>query len=226
MKEDDIEILCGDIGDEDARTVTDRALRKTSSSASGTNISSASVHVPPPAELLTNRSTISKVPVEIRNLIAGGLAGMVAKSVVAPIDRIKILFQVSSERFSLRHVPGVVRNICKHEGIPALWRGNSAMMLRVFPYSGIQFMVFDKCKSYMVHAKKGEGLAHQQHLSPFESLLAGSVAGVVSVFATYPLDLTRAQLAVHVKNKSDVGRRPTFINTLVSTYTRMVCLFL
>jgi len=33
-------------------------------------------------------------------------------------------------------------------------------------------------------------------LSPLESLFAGMAAGVVSVVATYPLDLTRAQLAV------------------------------
>jgi hypothetical protein len=229
MKEDDIEILCGDIGDKDVHTVSDDGLRKTVSYAESCTNNALD---PRPAQTTTAISSdrlavvISRIPVEIRNLIAGGLAGMVAKTVVAPIDRIKILFQVSSEPFALRNVPAVVRNICQHEGVAALWRGNSAMMLRVFPYSGIQFMAFDKCKSYMVHAKQREGLPlHQQHLSPLESLLAGSVAGVVSVFATYPLDLTRAQLAVHVKSKVDGGRRPTFLNTLTSTYTRMVICF-
>lgn len=228
MKEDDIELLCGDIGNKEVRTVSDGGgFPNPVSHATKNNVFSPQT-VQPTATTTADSSDrlavlLSRIPVEIRNLIAGGLAGMVAKTVVAPIDRIKILFQVSSEPFALRHVPTVVRNICQHEGVAALWRGNSAMMLRVFPYSGIQFMAFDKCKSYMVHAKQREGLPlHEQHLSPLESLIAGSVAGVVSVFATYPLDLTRAQLAVHVKSKVDGGRRPTFLNTLTSTYTRMV----
>ena len=37
---------------------------------------------------------IHKLPKELRNLLAGGMAGMTAKSVVAPMDRIKILYQV------------------------------------------------------------------------------------------------------------------------------------
>lgn len=60
----------------------------------------------------------------------GGLAGMLAKSVVAPVDRIKILFQVSSEPFSLRKVFNLMRRIHREEGLGGLWKGNSATMLR------------------------------------------------------------------------------------------------
>jgi len=164
---------------------------------------------------------MAKVPREIRNLVAGGLAGMLAKSVVAPIDRIKILFQVTQQPFRLSHVPHVGLNIIQHEGASALWRGNSAMMIRVFPYSGIQFMVFDKCKSFCLKRKRHD---QPQMMTPIESLLAGSLAGVISVFFTYPLDLTRAQLAVYFKKKSTAtddltSQRPSFISTMGRTYT-------
>jgi hypothetical protein len=143
-----------------------------------------------------------KLPQEIRNIIAGGIAGMVAKSVVAPMDRIKILYQISSAKFQLRNVPKVAYTIVQTEGISALWKGNTATLIRVFPYAGIQFMVFDRCKTYMLH--QHEKHSHKDRawgLSPMESLLAGSTAGVVSVIATYPLDLTRAQLAVLRKHR-------------------------
>lgn len=72
---------------------------------------------------------------------------MIAKSFVAPIDRIKILYQVTSAQFRLRDVPKVAYSIIEKEGWSALWKGNTATMIRVFPYSGIQFMVFDYCKT-------------------------------------------------------------------------------
>lgn len=59
---------------------------------------------------------------------------MLAKSFVAPIDRIKILYQVTSAQFRLRDVPRVARSIVEKEGWGALWKGNLATMIRVFPY--------------------------------------------------------------------------------------------
>lgn len=151
---------------------------------------------------------VLELPKEIRNIIAGGFAGMIAKSIVAPFDRIKILYQVSSAKFYLRNIPAIARRIIKEEGSKALWKSNTATMIRVFPYSGIQFMVFDRCKTYVLREQECRYLKEASRgttttttkprwgLSPIESLFAGMTAGAVSVVATYPLDLTRAQLAV------------------------------
>ena len=37
---------------------------------------------------------IDAMPVYVKELVAGGVAGGIAKSAVAPLERIKILFQV------------------------------------------------------------------------------------------------------------------------------------
>ncbi|CAM9293019.1 unnamed protein product, partial [Phaeothamnion confervicola] len=133
-----------------------------------------------------------------KRILAGGLAGMLAKSVVAPVDRIKILFQVTNERFSFHGVQQLARSIIELEGHSGLWRGNSATMIRVFPYAGTQFMVFDTLKRRIL-LRKAQARPHPlQRLSNYESLVAGSVAGAVSAFVTYPLDLARARLAVEV----------------------------
>ena len=172
------------------------------------------------------RDDLLKLPQEVRNALAGGVAGMVAKSVVAPIDRIKILYQVSSAHFHLRDVPHVAYNIVQNEGLSALWKGNTATLIRVFPYSGIQFMVFDRCKIFFLHqhaenARMGEGEVNRAWgLSPVESLISGSLAGAVSVVCTYPLDLTRAQLAVTKRKKHhhNIG----FVGVLGQNYKHRV----
>lgn len=158
------------------------------------------------------KAGVTKWPKEVRNVIAGGIAGMVAKTMVAPLERIKILYQVSAEKFALRQVPVVAMNIIQKEGFTALWRGNTATMLRVFPYSGIQFMVFDRCKTSILkqHERRERGNVKRRNtdeaikhfgLSPLESLASGMIAGAVSVMCTYPLDLTRAQLALHKRHR-------------------------
>jgi solute carrier family 25 protein 42 len=149
---------------------------------------------------------LRRLPKEIRNVIAGGFAGMIAKSVVAPFDRIKILYQVSSAEFHIWRVPGIAVRIIQQEGLPALWKGNTATLIRVFPYSGIQFMVFDWCKTFLLREQEMNYMKERAvnpqapkpkwGLSPVQSLVSGMCAGAVSVVATYPLDLTRAQLAV------------------------------
>jgi hypothetical protein len=176
---------------------------------------------------------ITKLPKEIRNIVAGGLAGMVAKTVVAPVDRIKILYQISSAQFHIYNVPTAARKIIETEGLAALWKGNQATMIRVFPYSGIQFMVFDRIKTWFLHEQEREYRDQKAvdpttkrpkwGMAPGESLIAGMIAGGVSVISTYPLDLTRAQLAVmrHKRQQKNRG----FVGVLTDNYKQRVRIF-
>mmetsp|Transcript_64551 Transcript_64551/g.158893 ORF Transcript_64551/g.158893 Transcript_64551/m.158893 type:complete len:377 (+) Transcript_64551:182-1312(+) len=124
-----------------------------------------------------------------KRLVAGGIAGAVAKTVIAPLDRTKIIFQTSERIFNLRNVMDTLVTIGKTEGTRGLWRGNMATVARVFPYAGIQFAAFDVYKRFLTDKKTGQ-------LSPLQRLFAGSGAGATAVAVTYPLDLLRARLAV------------------------------
>jgi hypothetical protein len=108
--------------------------------------------------------------------------------------------------------------------------------IRVFPYSGIQFMVFDRCKHYFLKehehgryyggqdavVKKEEDAtadarkSRKWGLTPIESLIGGMIAGSVSMLCTYPLDLTRAQLAVLKKHRH--GPNLGFAGVLAQNY--------
>jgi hypothetical protein len=181
----------------------------------------------PSEQVYEIRDDLVKLPKEVRNLLAGGIAGMAAKSVVAPLDRIKILYQVSSAEFKLLNVPNVAKNIVQNEGLAALWKGNTATMIRVFPYSGIQFTVYDRCKTHFLRKHEQDrhsaGLSNNSEtarrnwgLSPLESLSSGMLAGTISVILTYPLDLTRAQMAVVKRHRNAPNRG--FMGVITDNY--------
>ncbi|KAL1023048.1 hypothetical protein UPYG_G00035800 [Umbra pygmaea] len=128
-------------------------------------------------------------------LLSGAFAGAVAKTVIAPLDRTKIIFQVSSQRFSAKEAFRLIYCTYMKDGFLSLWRGNSATMVRVIPYAAIQFCSHDQYKSLLGGYFGFQGKA----LPPYPRFLAGSLAGTTAAMVTYPLDMVRARMAVTPK---------------------------
>ncbi|XP_072924196.1 mitochondrial coenzyme A transporter SLC25A42 isoform X2 [Hemitrygon akajei] len=131
----------------------------------------------------------------INSLVSGAIAGAVAKTTVAPLDRTKIIFQVSSSKFSAKEVVKLIYRTYRKEGFFSLWRGNSATMVRVVPYAALQFCSHEQYK-HILGTYYG---SHGRPLPPLPRLLAGSLAGITATTLTYPLDLVRARMAVTPK---------------------------
>ncbi|XP_029774050.1 mitochondrial coenzyme A transporter SLC25A42 isoform X3 [Suricata suricatta] len=131
----------------------------------------------------------------LSSLLSGALAGALAKTAVAPLDRTKIIFQVSSKRFSAKEAFRLLYFTYLNEGFLSLWRGNSATMVRVVPYAAIQFSAHEEYKRILgrYYGFCGEALP------PWPRLLAGALAGTTAASLTYPLDLVRARMAVTPK---------------------------
>jgi solute carrier family 25 protein 16 len=80
------------------------------------------------------------------DFVSGGIAGTVAKTAIAPFERVKILFQINSKHYPYMGIVKTISNIHEKEGLLALWRGNMATVVRIFPYAAIQFMTFSQIK--------------------------------------------------------------------------------
>lgn len=82
---------------------------------SGPPISISTSSSPPPdSELGQRRRPLSIAEKQssnyiLRSLVAGGIAGCAAKTVIAPFDRVKILFQTSNPRFE--KYSGILRRV-------------------------------------------------------------------------------------------------------------------
>ncbi|KAG7200990.1 hypothetical protein KM043_003346 [Ampulex compressa] len=128
------------------------------------------------------------------SLVSGAIAGALAKTTIAPLDRTKINFQISKQPYSGRAAIEFLARTFRTEGLLSLWRGNSATMVRIVPYSAVQFTAHEQWKRIL----RVNGTEAQK---PWLSFLAGSLAGVTSQSLTYPLDLMRARMAVTQKTE-------------------------
>jgi len=125
--------------------------------------------------------------------IAGGLAGLTSRFVIAPLDVIKIRLQLQSRPRSTYH--GAIhagRTIVSQEGLTALWKGNIPAELLYVSYSMVQFVAYRETHVFLEKAD------YPKH---YRSFLAGASAGMCATVVTYPLDLLRTRFAAQGTSK-------------------------
>lgn len=132
--------------------------------------------------------------------IAGGAAGAASRTVVSPLERLKIIMQVqpkppagaAGSKAGRGAYSGVVSGLVKmwqEEGFKGYMRGNGINCLRIAPYSAVQFSTYEVLKAYL----KGDD---EDDLDVPRRLFAGALAGIASVVSTYPLDLVRSRISI------------------------------
>ncbi|KOO28328.1 mitochondrial carrier protein [Chrysochromulina tobinii] len=132
-------------------------------------------------------------------LLAGAAAGGVSKFCTAPIDRVKLMYQVSPDRvFSVSAAMSTAQRIVNTSGVMGLWRGNSIAVLRDVPYAAIIF------SSY---AMIEESICGHLQRSPdvWSRSAAGGTAGAIATCLTYPLDVLRARFGAEWEGKPRYG---------------------
>lgn len=117
------------------------------------------------------------------SLCSGAIAQATAKTVTAPMSRVTILLQ--TQPLSLRQALLV-------SSVRDMWRGNLAAVLQKVPYGAISYGVYEGVKIStrpLWSSSSDPGLLVR--------LAGGFLSGCTSTVLTYPLDVVRAQMAVH-----------------------------
>lgn len=135
---------------------------------------------------------IEGMPLFAKELIAGGVAGGFAKTVVAPLERVKILFQTRRAEYHSVGLLGSFNKIAKTEGPLGFYRGNGASVARIVPYAALHYMAYEQYRRWIAYSFPEIGGG------PILDLVAGSFSGGTAVLFTYPLDLVRTKLAYEV----------------------------
>ncbi|KAH8969868.1 hypothetical protein BDL97_02G056800 [Sphagnum fallax] len=141
-----------------------------------------------------------------RDLMVGAILGGVAHTLVAPVERAKLLLQTQDSNMAVMHgkhtrykgLMDCIVRIAKNEGILSLWRGNITSVLRYYPSLALNFAFKDLYRTVLTSGQPFEEGTLSRAPANF---LSGALAGCTSLVFVYPLDIAHTRLA------ADIGHR-------------------
>merc|ERR1712187_323726 len=150
----------------------------------------------------------------------GGVSGAVAKTLMAPIERVKILMQtqdsnpkiLSGEEKRYSSLADCFRRVQAEQGFNAFWRGNLVNCIRYAPQQGSALAFNDAIKKAMPKYNPKTDYYKDFGVKLFSGGAAGGVANVVC----YPFDFARTRLA------SDVGSGKKAFNGIIDCIAKTV----
>lgn len=132
-----------------------------------------------------------------KSLAAGGIAGGVSRTAVAPLERLKILLQVQNPH-SIKYNGTVqgLKYIWRTEGFRGLFKGNGTNCARIVPNSAVKFFSYEEASRGILWFYRQQTGNEDAELTPLLRLGAGACAGIIAMSATYPMDLVRGRITV------------------------------
>lgn len=136
---------------------------------------------------------ISKRANATKYLIAGGVAGAASRTATAPLDLLKVIFQVQTKHVPISHA---VQSIWKEGGLLGFFRGNGLNVIKVGPESAIKFYTYEMLKNVIGDSNGDTGILGR--------LTAGGLAGAVAQTSIYPMDLIKTRLQTYSSDRGSV----------------------
>lgn len=126
------------------------------------------------------------------NAGSGAISGAVAKTLTAPMERVKLVMQNQGLAIGqaastpVRGVGHALKQLStERAGLRSLWRGNGVNVLRVLPTYGARFGLYYRFEEMFVVMRHHD----------VRRLCAGGLAGAGALLLTHPLDTVRTRLA-------------------------------
>jgi solute carrier family 25 (adenine nucleotide translocator) protein 4/5/6/31 len=156
-----------------------------------------------PTEKPAEKSGFDKLKQVGSDLLVGGTIGAISKTVMAPVERIKLLMQtqdsnpkvISGEVKRYSSIGDCFRRVLSEQGALAFWRGNLVNCLRYAPQQGSALAFNDMLNNIFPVYN-----ANNDFFKSFAvKLTSGGLAGAMANTICYPFDFARTRLA------SDLG---------------------
>ncbi|KAJ5397977.1 hypothetical protein N7509_006090 [Penicillium cosmopolitanum] len=140
---------------------------------------------------------------------AGGIAGVVSRTITAPLDRLKVYLiaqtgvKNSAVRAAKEGAPlaaagdasktlfDALRELWRAGGMRSLFAGNGLNVVKVMPESAIKFGAYESAKRFFARM---EGHNDTKRLLPTSQFLSGGIGGMVAQCFVYPLDTLKFRM--------------------------------
>jgi solute carrier family 25 (adenine nucleotide translocator) protein 4/5/6/31 len=139
----------------------------------------------------------------LTDLAIGGTAGAISKTIMAPVERIKLLLQtmdsnpdvISGKVEPYKGIGDCFKRVMADQGPAAFWRGNLVNCLRYAPQQGSALAFNDAINNLFPNYD-----SKTQFWQSFGAkLFSGGLAGAIANTICYPFDYARTRLASDVK---------------------------
>ncbi|XP_030535036.1 probable mitochondrial adenine nucleotide transporter BTL3 [Rhodamnia argentea] len=120
-----------------------------------------------------------------KHLWAGAVAAMVSRTVVAPLERLKLEYVVRGEQ---KNLFDLIKTISAAQGLKGFWKGNFVNILRTAPFKAINFYAYDTYRNKLL---KWSG---NEEATNFDRFVAGAAAGITATLLCLPMDTIRTKM--------------------------------
>ncbi|CAL5388399.1 unnamed protein product [Camellia sinensis] len=145
------------------------------------------------------------------HFVGGGLAGMTAASATYPLDLVRTRLAAQRSTIYYQGIWHAIHTICRDESFFGLYKGLGATLLSVGPSIAISFSVYETLRSYWHSQRPSDSTV-------MVSLACGSLSGIASSTATFPLDLVRRRIQL----EGAAGQARVYNTGLFGTFSHIL----
>ncbi|CAI9116312.1 OLC1v1017423C1 [Oldenlandia corymbosa var. corymbosa] len=120
-----------------------------------------------------------------KHLWAGAVAAMVARTFLAPLERLKLEYMLHAEEKELFEL---IKAIAATQGLTGFWKGNLVNILRTAPFKAVNFCAYDTYRKQLLRFRGDEETTNA------ERFIAGAAAGITATVLCLPLDTIRTKM--------------------------------
>ena len=108
------------------------------------------------------------------HLVTGGIAGAVSRTATSPLERLRILQQTTIKEYRGLGTIGSFKYMWQKEGMIGFFKGNGMTVLKIAPFSAIEFYCYEVYKSKLFPNKE------KHEFTYMEKILCGGLTGMTA----------------------------------------------